>query len=56
MAMSCVAEKNTMPTAQIAIGVSDIAGFCSAKMPIATASASCVNTIQPRRRPSNGNG
>jgi hypothetical protein len=56
MAMSCVAEKNTMITAHTAMGVNEIAGFCNANTPIAAASASCISAIQPRRRPSQGSG
>ena len=56
MAMSCVAEKNTMAIAQAASGASEAAGFCSASSAIVAASANCMASIQPRRRPRNGSG
>ena len=56
MAMSWVAEKNTMATAHTAMGARELAGFCSAKSAMPAASAICMARIQPRRRPRKGSG
>ena len=45
-----------MAAAHIVTNLKDAVGSCSASIAMASASASCIASIQPRRRPSTANG
>ncbi|MOA60802.1 hypothetical protein D3C78_1857880 [compost metagenome] len=52
--MSWVADRKATSTASMASGISAVDGDSAPITMIATASSSCVSSIQPRRRPNRG--